>query len=108
MGRLKSLPGRFGRAPRRVSSLPKTVDRFYQSAEWKDYRKRHRAWTRQTQGGLWCKKCGATGRLILDHIIERKDGGEDFPPFEGAEWLCIGCHNRKTAQAKARRAGVNT
>lgn len=104
VGRLKAMPSRIGALPPRVRSLPKVAERFYQSAEWRAYRKRHAAWTRSRQGGLWCAKCGGTSRLMLDHKVERKDGGEDFPPFEGAEWLCGGCHNAKTAKARARRA----
>jgi 5-methylcytosine-specific restriction endonuclease McrA len=49
--------------------------------------------------------CGGTNRLILDHRVERRDGGADFPPFEEADWFCAGCHNTKTARARALRAG---
>ena len=91
--------------PARVAALPKRADRFYLSPEWRDYRKRHRAWTKQRKGGVWCCVCGGGGRLILDHRVERRDGGADFPPFEEADWYCAGCHNRKTAAAKAKRTG---
>jgi len=85
--------------------MPKVAERFYLSAGWKDYKRRHRAWTVQRFGGLWCKVCGGTNRLILDHRVERRDGGADFPPFEEADWYCAGCHNTKTARARALRAG---
>lgn len=104
MGRLKGLPPRIAALPPKVAAAPKRADRFYQSKEWLSYRKRHAAWTRKVNGGLWCCVCGSTHRLILDHRVERKDGGEDFPPFEQADWHCAACHNRKTADAKARRA----
>ncbi|WP_047004963.1 hypothetical protein [Aurantiacibacter luteus] len=87
-----------------MAALPKVAERFYQSKAWLDYRRRHAAWTRARLGGLWCCQCGGTRRLILDHRVERKDGGPDFPPFEQADWYCGGCHNRKTAQARAARA----
>lgn len=86
--------------------MPKVAERFYLSAEWKDYRKRHRDWTRAKLGAVWCCICGSTERLILDHVVERKDGGPDFPPFEGAKWYCGACHNTKTARARASRAGI--
>ena len=102
---ISRLPSRFGRPPSRVPALPKKVERFYASAEWKAYRKRHREGTRQEQGGVWCVVCGSTERLILDHVIERRDGGPDFPPHEGARWYCGGCHNAKTARARSARVG---
>jgi 5-methylcytosine-specific restriction endonuclease McrA len=105
MGRLTQLRGRVGALSSRVKALPKVAERFYLSAEWKAYRAAHRAWTVARQGGLWCCVCGSTKRLILDHRVERKDGGADFPPYEQADWYCGGCHNVKTARARERRAG---
>ena len=104
VGRLKQMPSRLGTLPSRVKALPKMAERFYQSAEWIDYRQRHAAWTRERLGGLWCAVCGGRRRLILDHRRERKDGGADFPPFEECDWLCGGCHNAKTAKARGARA----
>lgn len=104
MARLTRLPGRIAAMPSRVKVLPKRAEGFYASAEWKAYRERHRAWTVQRQGGVWCAVCGSTKRLILDHVVERRDGGADFPPFEGARWLCGAHHNAKTAAAKKARA----
>ena len=102
---IKRLPNRIGRAPVRVAALPKKVERFYASAEWKRYRAWHRKETKARQGGVWCVVCGSTVRLILDHVVERRDGGPDFPAFAGAKWYCGGCHNAKTAKAKAERVG---
>jgi 5-methylcytosine-specific restriction protein A len=104
VGRLRQLPARVAALPARVAALPKMAERFYQSAEWLAYRRAHRRWTAERQGGVWCAVCGAGGRLILDHKVERKDGGADFPAFDGAEWLCTSCHNAKTAKARGRRA----
>lgn len=96
-----------GRAPSRVAVLPKKVESFYQSAEWRAYRAWHRAETVKRQGGVWCAVCGCGGRLILDHVVERRDGGPDLPPYEGAKWYCSGHHNAKTARARlARVSGI--
>ena len=103
LSRLRQLPGRMGRLPSRVAFRPKVAESFYLSAEWKAYRAAHRAQTKARHGGVWCCVCGGGGRLILDHVIERRDGGPDFPPFDGAKWYCAGCHNTKTARAKAQR-----
>lgn len=91
----------------RVKALPKAAEGFYLSAEWRAYRAGHKAWTIARQGGLWCCKCGGTNRLILDHRVERRDGGADFPPYDQADWYCTGCHNSKTVAAKAQRARGN-
>lgn len=84
--------------------MPKMAERFYLSAEWKQYRREHRAWTRAQHGGVWCCVCGSAERLILDHDVERKDGGAEFPPFAQAKWYCTAHHNAKTARARAARA----
>lgn len=104
MGRLKQLPPMIGKLGPRVKALPKEAERFYQSAAWRDYRKAHAAWTRAQKGALWCAVCGGTARLILDHRVERRDGGADFPPFGEADWLCGGCHNAKTSRVRGERA----
>jgi len=90
--------------PVKLKAPPKRAEAFYQSREWVDYRRRHADWTRRQQGALFCAVCGSTYRLILDHKNERRDGGPDFPPFEGAEWLCGAHHNAKTARERAARA----
>lgn len=104
MGKLKAMPGRLGAMPAKLRAMPKRAEGFYQSPEWQDYRRRHRAWTVAQQGGVCCAVCGSTHRLILDHRVERRDGGADFPPFEQADWLCGPHHNAKTAKARAARA----
>lgn len=106
MGRLRQLGARVGSVAPRVRAMPKLADRFYLSPEWKGYRSWHRAETKRRHGGVWCCICGCAGRLILDHVVERKDGGPDFPPFEGANWYCTAHHNAKTARARATRAGA--
>lgn len=104
VGRLKAMPPRLRPLAPRLKALPKVAERFYLSAEWRDYRRRHKAWTVARVGALYCARCGGNERLILDHKVERKDGGADFPAFDQAEWLCGPCHNTKTAAARGRRA----
>lgn len=100
MARLKSLPSRFVRPPRRVASLPKRADRFYQSNEWRKLVARLKR-----ERGAYCQRCGAGGagvRIIGDHIHEIKDGGEQLDPGN-IELMCAACHNTKTAAEKRRR-----
>ncbi|WP_407026450.1 HNH endonuclease [Agrobacterium rosae] len=57
---------------------------------------------KRTRGNR-CQRCRASGRIIGDHIHERKDGGADLDP-SNIELLCRPCHNTKTAKARAARA----
>jgi 5-methylcytosine-specific restriction protein A len=55
--------------------------------------------------GFACQKCAACGegvRLVADHIIEINDGGAPLDVNNGMT-LCVACHNRKTAAARANR-----
>ncbi|MGX7926472.1 hypothetical protein ACWPMX_07850 [Tsuneonella sp. HG094] len=99
MGRLTALPGRLSRLPSRIAAAPKRADPFYLSAEWKALRAAKRG-----QGPAFCRVCGCGGRLILDHRVERKDGGADLPSLDQLDWYCTAHHNAKTAAAKAARA----
>lgn len=98
MGRLTSLPSRVAALPSRVRALPKVAEAFYLSPEWRKLVAAIKA-----ERGSWCAKCGAGGRIIGDHIEERKDGGADLDPAN-VELLCMKCHARKTAAARAKRA----
>lgn len=84
--------------PPKLAAAPKMAEPFYQSREWHATKALKRA-----EGNVWCARCGSTERLILDHIVERKDGGPDFDP-SNLEWLCHAHHQAKTAAARARRA----
>ena len=68
----------------------------------------HKAWAAavKRRDGYRCvvPGCDSKGRVIADHIVEITDGGARFDPSNG-ETLCIACHNRKTAAAKAKRLG---
>jgi 5-methylcytosine-specific restriction protein A len=98
MAPLKSMPSRLTPAPPRLRPAPKTADPFYQSKEWRALVGRLKR-----QRGAWCQRCGSTDRVIADHIVERKDGGAELDPGN-IELLCAAHHNKKTAQAKTRRA----
>lgn len=100
MGRLKALPSRLGAQEPKLRALPKQAEAFYQSPEW-------RALVQQRKGdpdyvaALLRGKPGE--RMILDHKVERKDGGADLDPAN-TEWLTFTEHQAKTAQARAARA----
>jgi len=96
--RLTSMPRRLASAAPRIRAMPKQTDPFYTSQAWRDLRKAKRA-----QGPAFCCKCGAGGKLILDHRVERKDGGADLPPLDQLDWYCVAHPNAKTAAAKAAR-----
>jgi 5-methylcytosine-specific restriction endonuclease McrA len=90
--RLKPIDTRTVRPP------PKVVESFYSSAEWKAT-----AAAIRKRDGYKCVKCGERlGRLYVDHIIERKDGGPDFD-HDNLETLCAPCHGKKGAGERVRR-----
>lgn len=88
--------------PVRVAAPPKQAEPFYRSAAWVALVRDIKA-----ERGNWCERCGSTHRVVADHKVERKDGGADLDPGN-VELLCQACHNRKTAQARARRAAGAT
>lgn len=90
--RLKTFDTRSVRPPEKV------VESFYASAEWKEISRAIRERDRYK-----CVKCGnKDGRLYVDHIIERKDGGADFD-HENLETLCAPCHGLKTTGERVKR-----
>lgn len=97
MGRLKALKPRVGGAGRRIMPLPKRAERFYQSAEWRALVK-----AIKRERGAFCERCGAGGRIIGDHIVERKDGGAELDRTN-IMLMCWPCHNAKTARERAKR-----
>ena len=98
MARLKMLGSRLQPLKPRLPALQKRAERFYQSAEWRSLVKRLKQ-----ERGPFCEKCGASGGIIGDHIIERKDGGAELDPGN-IMLMCWPCHNKKTAVARAKRA----
>lgn len=81
--------------------MPKLANPFYQSPEWIALRL-----ARMKDKDYWQAKARAKPgeRLILDHVVEIKDGGARLDP-RNTQWLTHGEHQAKTAAAKARRGG---
>lgn len=84
----------------RVAAMPKVADPFYQSAGW-----RRLVEARRLDADYFAarKRLKSGERLILDHVIEIKDGGAALDPAN-TQWLTFGEHQAKTAAARAKRA----
>ncbi len=98
---LRTLRWRIGALKPRITA-PETAGgrnaRLYQSRQ-------HQQWATavKRRDGYACQKCHARdARLIADHIIEIDDGGAPLDVCNGMT-LCMACHNRKTADARADR-----
>lgn len=63
---------------------------IYRTAQWKAVR--HQA---KRRDGWACVKCGARGRLEVDHITPLRDGGAPYD-LSNLQSLCAKCHSRKT------------
>jgi 5-methylcytosine-specific restriction protein A len=100
MGRLKALPQRLSSAGVRLRQAPKVVERFYQSSAW-----RKLVAERKLSADYFAarRRCKDGERVILDHRIERRDGGDDLDP-SNTQWLTNSEHQAKTARERARRA----
>jgi 5-methylcytosine-specific restriction enzyme A len=99
--KIKRIPERVAVLPDLVRPLPKAALPFYHSAEWLAKRRELIA-----KRGAWCEVCGKGGRLILDHIVEIKDGGALLDD-DNLKVMCHPCHQRKTTREQARRSGKN-
>lgn len=104
MGRLTALGSRLGLMPARVRATPKVAEGFYSSPAWRELVR-----DRKRDADYAAAKARAKRgeRLILDHKIERKDGGADLDPAN-TEWLTNSEHQAKTAKARAARAQGRT
>jgi 5-methylcytosine-specific restriction enzyme A len=101
MARLTRPPLRVAMMPSRVAPMPKRTDPFYQSREWLALIARRK----RDPDYAAAKARGKHGeRLVLDHVIERKDGGADLDPAN-TQWLTFSEHQAKTARSKAARIG---
>jgi 5-methylcytosine-specific restriction protein A len=100
MGRLKGLPSRLSRPLPRLAPPAKTADPFYLSAEWKRLVARRKLDPDYYEAR---RRAKPGERVILDHIVERRDGGVELDPAN-TQWLTMGEHNAKTAREKAKRA----
>ena len=101
---LARAPARLCAAPPRLARAPKVADPFYQSPEWIALRS-----SRMKDRDYWQAKArGKVGeRLVLDHVIERRDGGAALDP-KNTQWLTHSEHQAKTAKAKGERAWRRT
>ncbi|WP_338643385.1 HNH endonuclease signature motif containing protein [Novosphingobium olei] len=81
----------------------KRADTFYQSNEWRRLVVRRRLDRDYQQARARAKP---NERLILDHIVERKDGGADLDP-KNTQWLTHSEHQAKTARSKRARSGIS-
>ncbi len=88
-----------GRLGAVLAALPKTADQFYQSEEWLALRRQ-----RMRDADYHAAKARAGGgRVILDHVVERRDGGAELDPAN-TQWLTMAEHQAKTARVRAERA----
>lgn len=101
MARLKSVPPRLASAPPKLRLAPKAVEPFYRSPAWRRLVERRKLDADYFAAKARRKHPGE--RLILDHVRERKDGGDELDPAN-TEWLTMSEHAAKTAKARARRA----
>lgn len=76
------------------------VDKFYDSAAWRAVRRTH------LQREPLCRMCAAddviTPAKLVDHLVERKDGGADFDR-NNLQSLCHTCHQQKTYAVRRQR-----
>lgn len=99
MARLSTLPPRVGALAPRLRPPAKVADPFYLSPEWRGL-----VAAIKRQRGNVCEDVGPHGgRIMGDHIVERKDGGAELDPAN-VMLRCAACHNRKTHRVKAARA----
>lgn len=102
MGKIKTIIPIIGAIDTRIAKFPpKTVDPFYATPEYRDWRERVilRAGGRCEAAG-----CGRHGvRLFADHIVELQDSGAPLDAKNG-QALCGKHHSEKTARVRAVRA----
>lgn len=100
MAKLKTMPSRLSASAPKLRLAPKEAEPFYRSAAWKNLVN-----DRKLDADYFAAKARAKPgeRVILDHRIERKDGGADLDAAN-TEWLTFSEHQVKTAAARAKRA----
>jgi 5-methylcytosine-specific restriction protein A len=104
VGKLKAAPSRLGTLAPRIAVPAKTAEPFYQSRAWRSLVASRK---RDPDYAAALLRCRPGERVILDHVIERRDGGADLDP-SNTEWLTHGEHQAKTARARAARARGET
>ena len=76
-----------------------SLDKFYHSKEWKRVR------GLKLKHSPVCEECKEKPAVIVDHIVEIKDGGSKLD-IDNLQSLCRACHNTKTAKERQKREGV--
>jgi 5-methylcytosine-specific restriction protein A len=93
---------------RAVKPAPKTVDPFYLTPQYDDWRAKvianAGARCQAFENGFRCTKAAPLHRMFADHIVERQDGGVPYDPTNG-QCLCGKHHTLKTVRARAERLG---
>lgn len=93
---------RHRRYDKRRSENPeeRKLNRFYKTQHWRKLRDTYIA------KNPTCALCARLGRLtvgtVVDHIVERRDGGEDLNQTN-LQTLCHRCHTIKTYEEKRKR-----
>jgi 5-methylcytosine-specific restriction protein A len=76
------------------------MQKLYESADWRRLRAIY------LKRNPLCEVCYAKSRImpavICDHKVEIKDGGAKLD-MENVTAMCPSCHNKKTAQERAKR-----
>ncbi|MDZ4394088.1 HNH endonuclease [Cypionkella sp.] len=71
-------------------NYPRAGGGLYKTQAWKVARK-----AAKDRDGWKCVKCGARGRLEVDHIKGLRNGGDPFD-LSNLQTLCVSCHSKKT------------
>jgi 5-methylcytosine-specific restriction protein A len=78
----------------------RSLQRFYRTASWRNIRAAY-----ITKSPL-CELCTLRNRVVVgtvvDHIIERRDGGDDLD-MANLQTLCHRCHTVKTNEERSKR-----
>jgi 5-methylcytosine-specific restriction protein A len=103
--RLKTLQPKIKTLDTRTVKPPeKTADKYYATPEHQAWRKKvlYRAGWRceWNEDGKRCEKRAPTHRMIADHIVEIRDGGD---PLGEGQCLCVAHNTLKGIQARDRR-----
>ncbi len=101
MARLIALRPRLRALAPKLAAAPKRVEPFYTSRAWRALVKRRKLDADYFAALRRAEEDGSS-RVILDHDVERKDGGAELDPAN-TQWLTFREHQRKTAEAKRRR-----
>ncbi len=84
----------------------KTSKKVYDSKQWRE----HTRPSVLVRDNYKCVKCGHIGKsseLVVDHIVEIKDGGDKYNK-SNLQTLCIKCHAVKTEEEKRKRSKNHT